>query len=229
MRGGLGEATHNWRGRLLSIGLRIDDGRLPRILVGMSLEIIHYPHPTLRHVSKPIVRVDADLRAMIAEMFELMYQHEGVGLAANQVDLPYRLFIANPEGDRRAQDAERVFINPVLFKGTGQADREEGCLSIPGVYAPVTRNERIHIQAYNLAGEEINLQLEGLPARIVQHEVDHLDGRLFIDRLSDTELADVSGQLDEFEVDFQSKQACGELPDADHIAARIAELERLRT
>lgn len=195
----------------------------------MSLQIIHYPHPTLRHVSRPLTRVDADLRAMIAEMFELMYQFEGVGLAANQVDLPYRLFIANAEGDRRAKDAEQVFINPVLFKGTGQAVREEGCLSIPGVYAPVTRNDRIHIQAYNLAGEEITAELEGLPARIVQHEVDHLDGRLFIDRLSETEFADISGQLDEFEVDFQSKQACGELPSAAQMASRIDELSRLRT
>jgi peptide deformylase len=195
----------------------------------MSLAIVHYPHPTLRHVSRPLTRVDADLRAMIAQMFELMYEHEGVGLAANQVDLPYRFFIANPEGDPRAKDAERVFINPVLFKGTGQAEREEGCLSIPGVYAPVVRNERIHIQAYNLAGEEINAELEGLPARIVQHEVDHLDGRLFIDRLTESQYADISGQLDEFEVDFQSKQACGELPDAERLAERLAELERLRT
>jgi peptide deformylase len=175
------------------------------------------------------VRVDAELRAMIAEMFELMYAHEGVGLAANQVDLPYRLFIANPEGDRAAKGAEHVFINPVLFKGTGQAEREEGCLSIPGVYAPVTRNERIHIQAYNLAGEEINAELSGLPARIVQHEVDHLDGQLFIDRISETQYADISGQLDEFAVDFQSKRDCGELPSELQMAARLKELERLRT
>jgi len=94
----------------------------------LSLQIIHYPHPTLRHVSKPLKRVDAELRDMVAQMFELMYEHEGVGLAANQVDLPYRLFIANVEGDAKAKDAECVFINPVILKGSGQHEREEGCL-----------------------------------------------------------------------------------------------------
>jgi peptide deformylase len=195
----------------------------------LSLSVIHYPHPTLRHVSRPLKRVDAELKRMIAEMFDLMYQHEGVGLAANQVDLPYRLFVANVEGDRNAHDAECVFINPVILRGSGQAEREEGCLSIPGVYGPVTRKEKITIQAYNLAGEEISGDFEGLLARIVQHETDHLDGRLFIDRLTPLQLADVSGQIEEFEIDFQSKRAVGEMPTDEQIAARIAELERLRT
>ena len=105
----------------------------------MSLEVIHYPHPTLRHRSKPIKKVDAELRAIVAEMLELMYKHEGVGLAANQVDLPYRLFVANVEGDPKIKEAEQVFINPVLSKGRGQVEDEEGCLSIPDVRAPVVR------------------------------------------------------------------------------------------
>ena len=195
----------------------------------MALEIIHYPHPTLRHVSKPLKRVDAELRAMIAEMFELMYKHEGVGLAANQVDLPYRLFVANPSGDPADKEAECVFINPVIVKGSGQEEHEEGCLSIPGVYGPVTRKERITVQAYNLAGEEIAGELDGLFARIVQHETDHLDGQLFIDRLTPTQLADLSGQLEEFEIDFASKRNVGEMPSDDEIAARIQRLEQLRT
>ena len=195
----------------------------------MSLQIIHYPHPTLRHLSKPLKRVDAELKQMVAEMFELMYEHEGVGLAANQVDLPYRLFISNVEGDPAVKDAECVFINPVILKGTGQHEREEGCLSIPGVYAPVIRKERISVHAYNLAGEEITGELDGLFARVVQHEVDHLDGRLFIDRLTPTQQADLSGELEEFEIDFNSKRAVGELPSEEQMAARIAELERLRT
>ena len=195
----------------------------------MSLQIIHYPHPTLRHVSKPLKRVDAELKQMVAEMFELMYEHEGIGLAANQVDLPYRLFVCNPEGDPRAKDAECVFINPVILKGSGQHEREEGCLSIPGVYAPVVRKEKISVQAYNLAGEEISGELDGLFARVVQHEVDHLDGRLFIDRISPTQLADLSGHLEEFELDFNSKRAVGELPSEAQTIAHIAELERQRT
>jgi peptide deformylase len=195
----------------------------------LSLSVIHYPHPTLRHVSKPLKRVDAELRGWIAEMFELMYKNEGVGLAANQVDLPYRVFIANVEGDPNATDAECVFINPVIIRGSGQAEREEGCLSIPGVYAPVNRKEKVTVQAYNLAGEEVAGDFEGLFARIVQHEIDHLDGRLFIDRIEPLQRADLAGQLQEFEIDFESKRAVGEMPSDEQVAARIAELERLRT
>lgn len=195
----------------------------------MPLEIIHYPHPTLRHVSRPLKRVDAELKRMIEEMFDLMYEHEGVGLAANQVDLPYRVFVANPEGDPEALDAEAVFINPVIIKGSGQEEQEEGCLSIPGVRAPVVRQERVMVEAYNLAGEKISGELSGLFARIAQHEIDHLDGRLFTDRLSPTQYADIAGEMEEFEIDFQSKRGVGEMPSDEAIAARIAELEKLRT
>jgi peptide deformylase len=195
----------------------------------LSLEIIHYPHPTLRYVSRPLKRVDAELKEMVAEMFALMYEHDGIGLAANQVDLPYRLFVCNPSGDPDQNESEHVFINPVILKGSGQHEREEGCLSIPGVYGPVVRKEKITVQAYNLAGEEITGELDGLFARVVQHETDHLDGRLFIDRLTPTQLADISGELEEFEIDFESRRNVGELPTDEQIAARIDELVRLRT
>jgi peptide deformylase len=195
----------------------------------LSLEIIHYPHPTLRYVSRPLKRVDAELKSMVEEMFDLMYEHEGIGLAANQVDLPYRLFVCNPSGDPDNKEAECVFINPVILKGSGQHEREEGCLSIPGVYGPVIRKEKIAVQAYNLAGEEISGELDGLFARVVQHETDHLDGRLFIDRLTPTQLADLAGELEEFEIDFESRRNVGEMPTDEQIAARIDELIRLRT
>ena len=195
----------------------------------MSLHIIHYPHPTLRHPSKPLKRVDAELRKIVAEMFELMYEHEGVGLAANQVDLPYRLFVTNVEGNPEAKESECVFINPVLSGGRGQEEDEEGCLSIPGIYAPVTRNATIKVEAYDLAGNEITMESEGLMARVLQHETDHLDGTLFIDRLGPAQLAAVRDKLEEFELDFQSRRETGELPDADAVTARLQELERLRT
>ena len=194
----------------------------------LKLEIIHYPHPTLRHVSKNLKRVDSELRDMVAQMFELMYEHEGVGLAGNQVDLPYRLFVANPTGDRNNQEAEQVFINPVLRGGRGQAEAEEGCLSIPGVLGPVARNEKITIEAYDLSGEAFCGELEGFFARIVQHETDHLDGKLFIDRLAPGQAAELRGALEEFELDFRSKRECGELSSDDAIAERLAELEKLR-
>jgi peptide deformylase len=195
----------------------------------LSLQIIHYPHPALRHPSKPLKRVDAELRSVVAEMFDLMYEHEGVGLAANQVDLPYRLFVANPEGSPDAKDAERVFINPVLSLPRGQSEDDEGCLSIPGVYAPVIRNETVKIQAYDLAGNEFTAELSGLMARILQHETDHLDGKLFIDRLSPTQLAAIRDKLEEFELVFHSRTETGEMPSVDQIAARLLKLERLRT
>jgi peptide deformylase len=194
----------------------------------VSLQVIHYPHPTLRHVSKPLKRVDRELREMIAEMFALMYKHEGVGLAANQVDLPYRLFVANPTGDAKQTDQEYVFINPVIVSGKGQVEGEEGCLSIPGLVAQVVRKEKVNVEAYNLSGEMFSGELDGLFARIVQHEIDHLDGVLFIDRLSPAQQADLRGELEEFEIDFQSKRDVGEMPNDQAIAARIAELESLR-
>ncbi len=201
-------------------------GRAASIL---SLKIIHYPHPTLRRVSKPLKRVDKELRAMVAEMIDLMYEHEGVGLAANQVDLPYRLFVMNPTGNSQQPEAERVFINPVLTGGKGSADREEGCLSLPGVHAPVSRHTKIRITGFDLAGNEIVDDLEAFDARVVQHEVDHLDGTMFTDRLSPTELAEVRYLLDEFEVAWESQLVTGDAPSEATIAKRWETLEKLRT
>ncbi len=195
----------------------------------MSLEIIQYPHPTLRRVSRPLKKVDAELRKIVGEMFDLMYAHEGVGLAANQVDLPYRLFVANSEGDPLKKEAEFVFINPVLRKGKGQAEDTEGCLSIPDVRAPVVRNATIEVEAYDLEGNLIRAEAEGLMARILQHETDHLDGKLFIDRLSPTELAAIKNKLYEFELAYESRRETGELPGDEVIVARWRELEQLRT
>lgn len=192
------------------------------------LRVIQYPHPTLRHMSKPLKKVDPELREIVREMFELMYKHRGVGLAANQVDLPYRLFITNPTGDPKTGE-ERVFINPVLRRPRGLVEAEEGCLSIPEVYAPVKRAEKIDIDAYDLDGQAVHLELEGLPARVVQHENDHIDGRLFIDRLSTTAALDIRESLRQFEEEFAADRERGLIPlDAD-IAARWLELEKLRT
>ena len=195
----------------------------------MALEIIQYPHPTLRHVSRPLARVDAELKGWIAEMFALMYEHEGVGLAANQVDLPYRFFVVNHTGDPAEKGAEQVYINPVLSAGKGQVEGEEGCLSIPGIHASVVRNQRLTVEAYNMAGEHVVGEVDGFLARILPHEPDHLDGRLFIDRLTAAQLADIRDDLAEFEFDFESRRNTGDLPSDEKIAARIRELEKLRT
>ena len=116
------------------------------------MQIVKYPHPTLRRVSKPLKRVDKELHAIVRGMFELMYAAKGVGLAANQVDLPYRLFIINLQADPAAADQEFVFLNPVLTSRKGNAEAEEGCLSLPGLYADVKRPERVALNAYDLSG-----------------------------------------------------------------------------
>lgn len=195
----------------------------------MPLQILHYPHPTLRHVSKPVQRVDKQLRDWVAEMFDLMYEHEGVGLAANQVDLPYRLFVMNPTGDRDQPEAEQVFLNPVLSRIKGLQEAEEGCLSLPGIHAEVSRGKTLHIEGYDLSGNLIAMDLADFPARVVQHETDHLDGRMFIDRLPASLQATIRPLVDEFVVAYESRLATGEVPDDEAIRKRLAELEAART
>ena len=195
------------------------------------MRIINYPHPTLRRESKRLKRVDAELRKLVREMFDLMYcdDHKGIGLAANQVDLPYRLFIVNLAADPALTDQEHVFINPELSHPKGMAEAEEGCLSLPGLYAPVRRPEKITINAYTLEGQEVTYELDGLFARVVQHETDHLDGMLFIDRLSETAKRDVREALDDFEQQFAGQRERGEIPGDEFILSRLAELEQART
>lgn len=190
----------------------------------LSLKIIHYPHPTLKRKSKPIKRVDAELKSIIKNMFELMYEANGIGLAANQVDLPLRFFVCNVAG-HPDEGEEMVFINPVVSRPKGQEEREEGCLSLPGVYAPVIRPETIQVEAFSLSGEPIQGELSGMMARVVQHELDHLDGVMFIDRLSPTVEMDVRPQLDEFFVAYESEVSTGGIPSASEIEERWADLE----
>lgn len=194
----------------------------------MPLQLIQYPHPTLRHASRPLKKIDAELRDNVRQMFELMYKHRGVGLAANQVDLPYRLFIVNLEGDP-AKGEEMVFVNPVISRRKGLAEAEEGCLSLPGLYGYVKRPSAVVIDAFTLDGKPIHLELDDLFARVVQHETDHLDGRLFIDRLNTTGLLNARPILDEFEIAFAGQRERGEIPGDEAIKSRLAALEQLRT
>jgi peptide deformylase len=187
--------------------------------------IITYPHPTLRRVSKPLKRVDAELRKTIREMFELMYAAKGIGLAANQVDLPLRLFVVNLEAKPDAGE-ELVFINPVISSPRGGSEElEEGCLSLPGLYGQVVRPKQVRINAYSLDGQEIKTDATGLFARCVQHELDHLDGVLFTDRMSDSARADILEDLDVFETEFKSRRETGGIPSEEQIAKQWAEWE----
>ena len=189
------------------------------------MQILTYPHPTLRRVSKPLRRVDADLRQTIRQMFDLMYEAKGIGLAANQIDLPLRLFIVNLEAKPDAGE-ELVFINPVISlpRGGGE-EAEEGCLSLPGLYGQIVRPKQVRLNAYSLQGQEFEAELSGLFARCCQHELDHLDGVLFPDRMSDTARADLQEELDIFETDYASRLSTGETRSDEAIASRWAEWE----
>jgi peptide deformylase len=189
------------------------------------LEIITYPHPTLRRPSKPLRRVDAELRKVIREMFDAMYQAKGIGLAANQVNLPLRFFIINLEARPDAGE-ELVFLNPVIsLPRGGSEEAEEGCLSLPGVYGQVVRPRQVRVSAYTLDGSEFTADVTGLFARCVQHELDHLDGVLFPDRMSATAKADIQADLDVFETEYNSKRMTGALPGVEEIARQWAEVE----
>ncbi|MCH5374633.1 MAG: peptide deformylase [Planctomycetes bacterium] len=188
------------------------------------LQIVHYPHPALRYLSKPIKRVDADLHRIIREMFDAMYASNGIGLAANQVNLPLRMFVVNLAA-RPDEGEELVFLNPVITQPKGNEESEEGCLSLPELYGPVRRPKQVNVQAYNLQGEEIRATLNGMLSRVVQHEKDHLDGVLFTDRMTATALADAQPALDEFELIFHNRRQRGELPSDDQIAQQLRQWE----
>ena len=189
------------------------------------MQIITYPHPTLRHKSLPVKRVDVELRNIVAQMFDLMYSSRGIGLAANQVDLPLRLFIMNLEGEPDKGE-EFVFINPVVTHPKGSESKEEGCLSLPELYAEVVRPKRVRVQAYGIDGREILAEVDGMFARCVQHEVDHLDGVLFIDRVNSTMLPELQPALETFDMDFRSRRSTGGIPSDSELAARRQEWEQ---
>lgn len=167
---------------------------------------------------------------MIHEMFDLMYSNNGIGLAANQVDLPYRLFVMNVTCDPAAKDEEHAFINPVILQRKGGTEeKEEGCLSLPEVHGQVKRAKKIVLNAYTLAGEEVTWEMEGMYARVAQHECDHLDGVLFIDRLGPASFLQIKSALEELEVLFAGERQRGVIPDDRRIVARLNELETART
>jgi peptide deformylase len=190
----------------------------------MSLSIIHYPHPTLRHRSKIIRRVDKEFKEIVAQMFELMYEHKGVGLAANQIDLPLRIFVANPAG-QRGEGEEIVCINPELNFPKGSESDREGCLSLPGLYGDVKRPEQIQLSAYDLSGNSIERKLDGFLARIVQHEKDHLDGVFFFDRMTEDQREELADGLQDLEAKYRANQASGVLPSDDAIIKQRAQWE----
>lgn len=189
------------------------------------LSVVLYPHPVLRHVAKSVKRVDATLKEIADRMIDLMYEHKGVGLAATQVNVPLRLFVWDPTG-RREEGRPQVLINPTLTRPRSSEEEEEGCLSLPGVHANVVRAKTIHMHAYDILGREIDAEFAGYEARILQHETDHLNGVLFIDRLSTQMLREHEQALATLQTDFESRQRVGGIAPPEALSQQLLEWER---
>jgi peptide deformylase len=144
-------------------------------------EILHYPDPRLRTVAKPVEVFDDSIRTLVKDMAETMYEAPGIGLAATQIDVHQRIIVIDITPDKSDL---KVLINPQLSDLKGETSIEEGCLSVPGVYDNVQRAERVHLTAMDENGNPYEMEAEGLLAVCIQHEIDHLDGKVFVDYLS---------------------------------------------
>lgn len=149
----------------------------------MVREVLVYPDPALKQKSKPVAKVDDAIRELVKDMTETMYAEEGVGLAAPQIGVHKRIIVIDAS-PRQEGEKLRVFINPELVEADGRTKYTEGCLSIPGEAEEIERFQKVSVRALDLRGEPFELEAEGLLSIALQHEMDHLDGVLFVDRLS---------------------------------------------
>jgi peptide deformylase len=156
------------------------------------LPILRYPDPRLNKKASPVDVVDAGIRKLAADMAETMYAAPGVGLAATQVDVHRRVIVIDVSEDKNAL---QVFINPEILSREGECEAEEGCLSVPGIYDMVTRAAKVRVRALGLDGEPFELEAEDLLAVCVQHEIDHLEGKVFVEYLSRLKQARIKAKL----------------------------------
>eukprot|EP00471_Norrisiella_sphaerica_P005238 CAMPEP_0184489672 /NCGR_PEP_ID=MMETSP0113_2-20130426/16080_1 /TAXON_ID=91329 /ORGANISM="Norrisiella sphaerica, Strain BC52" /LENGTH=225 /DNA_ID=CAMNT_0026873227 /DNA_START=302 /DNA_END=979 /DNA_ORIENTATION=- len=167
------------------------------------LAVVKYPDPRLRAENQNISQFGQPLQELANEMFEVMYEDDGCGLAAPQVGVNYRLMVFNPTGDRKKPESQMVLANPTIVSLGEEEDWfREGCLSFPGIRGRVERPTKVRIQAQDVDGKDVDFELEGFTARVFQHEYDHLQGTLFHDRMPDTEIAEVHAKLVSLEDSF---------------------------
>lgn len=157
------------------------------------LDILEFPDPRLRTRAKPVVQVDDRIRRLIDDMLETMYEAPGIGLAASQVDVHERVIVVDVSETR---DQPYALINPELEPYGARVESEEGCLSVPGYYEPVTRFEQLRVTALDRQGERQTLDVDGLLAVCIQHECDHLEGKLFVDYLSNLKRTRIRRKLE---------------------------------
>lgn len=156
------------------------------------LPILRYPDPRLHKKALPVERVDDAVRKLVADMAETMYEAPGIGLAATQVDVHKRVVVIDVSEDKSKLMA---FINPEILERSGEQVCEEGCLSVPGIYEKVLRSERVKVRALDARGEPFALEVDGLLAVCVQHEIDHLDGKVFVEHLSQLKQGRIKAKL----------------------------------
>jgi peptide deformylase len=171
-----------------------------------QLDILKFPDPRLRKKAQPVAAVDDRIRRLVDDMFETMYAAPGIGLAATQVNVHERVLVIDVSEDRTQPQA---FINPEIYQREGLEEMEEGCLSVPGAFEKVRRAERIRVRALDRDGKAVDMAADGLLAVCIQHEVDHLDGRLFVDRLSDLKRQRIRKKL-------EKARRSGEKPEDAH-------------
>jgi peptide deformylase len=157
------------------------------------LKILEYPDPRLRTRAEPVAEVDGKVRKLIDDLFETMYKAPGIGLAATQVNVHLRVLVVDTTEDRSHPLA---LVNPRIIERSGQGKLEEGCLSVPGIYETVKRADRIRVQALDRNGRLQDFEAEGLLAVCIQHEMDHLEGKLFVDYLSELKRTRIRKKLE---------------------------------
>ena len=160
------------------------------------LTILHFPDPRLRKVAQPVTEFDDELRQLVSDMFETMYEAPGIGLAATQVDRHIRLLVMDVSETR---DQPRCLINPQILEADGEEETDEGCLSVPGFYEKVRRAEHIRVRAQDPHGEVSEFEASGLEAVCIQHEMDHLEGKLFVDYLSNLKRNRIRNKLEKLQ------------------------------
>jgi peptide deformylase len=156
------------------------------------LNILEYPDPRLRKVATAVSAVTPEIQKLVRDMAETMYAAPGVGLAATQVDVHKRVIVIDIS---EARDDLRVFVNPEILATEGEIECEEGCLSVPGYYDKVTRAAKVIVRAQDAQGQRFELEVEGMLALCIQHEIDHLEGKVFVDRLSPLKRARLAARL----------------------------------
>ncbi|MGD8264938.1 MAG: peptide deformylase [Chromatiales bacterium] len=162
-------------------------------------EILHFPDSRLRNVARPVEKVDDEIKQLVDDMFETMYDAPGIGLAAIQINVPQRVIVIDVSEDK---SEPLCLINPEILEKEGEESMDEGCLSVPEIYETVTRAEKIRLRALDRDGSSFEMDADGLLAVCIQHEIDHLDGKLFVDYLSNLKRQRIRKKLEK-----QSRQA----------------------